>query len=325
MGNFRVAIIGAGHIAEKMAFTLSHMDGVESYAVASRSMEKAVSFADKYNVTKAYGSYGDILNDDNIDLVYVATPHSLHYEHAELILNHNKPVLCEKSFTANSVQAEKLMEISERKNVFISEAIWTRYMPLSLKIKDLLDNDVIGTPHTITANLCYPIIDKERISNLSLAGGALLDIGVYLLNFAAMYFGSDIDRIESSCTKSISGVDVQDSITVYFSGQRMAVMNCSVLALSDRSGVISGDKGFMVVDNINNPQSVKIYNKEYKLVECINAPAQITGLEYEVRAAIDSIKLGKIETEYMPHCETVRIMRQMDDLRNSWGIKFPFE
>lgn len=325
MNNFKVAILGAGHIAEKMAVTLVNMEGVEPYAVAARDICRAEKFAVKYGFSKAYGSYEELVNDSQVELIYIATPHSLHYEHAKLCLEHGVPVLCEKAFTANANQAKELMALSSQRKVFISEAIWTRYMPLSFKIKELIDNGVIGKPHTLTANLCYPISDKERIKSPLLAGGALLDIGVYLLNFAAMYFGEDIVKIVSSCSKLETGVDAQDSITLYFRDDRMAVMNCSVFALSDRSGVISGDKGFLVVDNINNLQSVRIYDNKYRLIEEIKAPLQITGFEYEVQAAIDSIKEGKIETSCMPHSETVRIMEQMDALRKEWGITYPFE
>lgn len=325
MGNFRIAIIGAGNIAEKMAVTLSSMAGVEKYAIASRDMVRAMSFAEKYCFTKAYGSYEDLVNDELVDMVYIATPHSFHFEQAMLCLGHNKPVLCEKSFTSNADQARQLISYSRERNIFISEAIWTRYMPLSLTIRNLIDSGIIGNLHTITANLCYPISDKERIINPMLAGGALLDIGVYLLNFAAMYFGSDIIKISSSCSKLKTGVDAQESMTLYFSNERMAVLNCSIFALSDRSGVISGDKGFLIVENINNPQSVRVYNDRYELIKKIDAPCQITGFEYEVEASINAIRAGKLETEFMPHSETIRIMDQMDDFRRAWGIKYPFE
>lgn len=325
MVNFKVAILGAGNIAEKMAVTLSSMAGVEKYAIASRDMGRAMSFAEKYGFTKAYGSYEDLVNDELVDMVYIATPHSFHFEQAMLCISHNKPVLCEKSFTSNADQARQLISYSRERNIFISEAIWTRYMPLSLTIKNLIDSGIIGNLHTITANLCYPISDKERIIDPMLAGGALLDIGVYLLNFAAMYFGSDIIKTSSSCSKLKTGVDAQESMTLYFSNERMAVLNCSIYALSDRSGIISGDKGFLIVENINNPQSVRVYNDRYELIKKIDAPCQITGFEYEVKASIDAIRAGKLETEFMPHSETIRIMDQMDDFRREWGIKYPFE
>lgn len=325
MDKFRVAIIGAGHIAEKMAITLSSMSGVEKYAVASRSLDKAGQFAEKFGFTKAYGSYSDLVNDSNVDLIYVATPHSMHYKHAKMCLEKGIPVLCEKAFTANAEQARKLIALSKERNVFIAEAIWTRYMPLSMKIKELLEGGVIGVPHTITANLCYPISDKERLIKPELAGGALLDIGVYLLNFAAMYFGTNIEKIISHCTKTETGVDAQDTITMFFDKERMAVLNCSIYAQSDRNAVISGDNGFMVIENINNPECIKIYNSEYKLVQEIKAPKQITGFEYEVEASIDAIRSGKTETEFMPHAETLRIMEQMDWLRQEWGIVYPFD
>ena len=192
MKKYKIGIIGCGHIAEKMAATINGMQEAESYAVASRSIEKAQAFATKWNFSKAYGSYEELVTDSEVDLVYIATPHSHHYEHARLCIMNGKPVLCEKSFTANAHQAEELIRLAEEKNIFITEAIWTRYMPLSVKMKELLDEGVIGKPYTLSANLGYVIADKDRIAKPELAGGALLDIGVYTLNFAAMAFGSDI-------------------------------------------------------------------------------------------------------------------------------------
>lgn len=170
-----------------------------------------------------------------------------------------KPVLCEKSFTANAHQAEELIRLAEEKNVFITEAIWTRYMPLSVKMKELLDEGVIGTPYTLSANLGYVIANKARIAKPELAGGALLDIGVYTLNFAAMAFGNDIKEIHSACQLTATGVDGQENITLFYNDGKMASLQSSVYAQTDRMGVISGDKGFMVIENINNPECIKIF------------------------------------------------------------------
>ena len=198
-------------------------------------------------------------------------------------------------------------------------------MPLSVKMKELLDEGVIGKPYTLSANLGYVIADKDRIAKPELAGGALLDIGVYTLNFAAMAFGSDIKEVHSACQLTATGVDAQENITMFYNDGKMASLQSSVYAQTDRMGVISGDKGFMVIENINNPECIKIFDTDYKLKDEYKAPEQITGFEYQVRAAIEAIEKGWKESPYMPHKETIRIMHQMDALRKEWGVKYPWD
>lgn len=321
----RIGIIGCGWIAEKMAITLQGMENVQAYAIASRDIFKARNFAKQWNFTHAYGSYEEMLDDEGVDLVYIATPHSHHYDHTRLSLLKGKPVLCEKSFTANAKQAEALIQLAKEKNLFLTEAIWTRYMPLSQTIRELIDSGVIGQPILLTANLGYPNYDWERMHKPELAGGALLDLGVYTLNFAAMAFGTDIVKTTSTCIKSATGIDSQNSITLEYADGKMAVLNSSLLAKSDRQGIISGDKGFMIVENINNPQQVRVYDEDYRLKATYDCPPQITGYEYQVYASIEAMNNGWLESPYMPHAETLRIMQQMDALRKEWGIIYPFE
>lgn len=320
---YKIGIIGCGHIAQKMAATLAEMENATCYAVASRSKEKAVAFAEQWQIPMAYGSYEELADDKDIDLVYIATPHSLHYEQACMCIEKGKPVLCEKAFTANAQQAEKLLALAKERKIFITEAIWTRYMPLSLKVHNLVKEGVIGTPHTLSANLSYPIADKERIIRPDLAGGALLDIGIYTLNFAAMAFGSDIASVHSVCQKTPTGVDGQESITLCYTDGKMATLQASIYAQSDRMGIISGDKGHLIVDNINCPECIRIVDKHYHTKEVYQAPPQITGFEYQVQACIEALEKGWLESPYMPHAETLRIMRQMDALRKEWGVVYP--
>ena len=321
--NTRIGIIGCGWIAEKMAITLQGMEKVEAYAIASRDLNKAETFAQKWNFTRAYGSYEEMLDDELVDLVYIATPHSHHYAHTRLSLLKGKPVLCEKAFTANAKETEELLQLAKEKNLFLTEAIWTRYMPLSQTICELVDNGAIVRPQLLTANLCYPNYHKERMHKPELAGGALLDLGVYTLNFAAMVFGTDIIRTTSACIKTDTGVDAQNSITLEYADGKMAILCSSQMAKSDRQGIISGDKGFMIVDNINNPQKVSVYDSDYQLTAVYNCPPQITGYEYQVYASIEALENGWLESPFMPHQETLRIMRQMDELRKEWGVIYP--
>ncbi|MDR0231344.1 MAG: Gfo/Idh/MocA family oxidoreductase [Dysgonamonadaceae bacterium] len=321
----KVGILATGWIAEKMAITLRHMTGVEMYAVASRSLEKAKDFAKKWGFTHFYGSYEDLIANDQVDLVYIATPHSEHYDNARLCLLKGKPVLCEKAFTGNARQAEELLNLAKEKNIFIAEAIWTRYMPLSKTINEVIASGIIGEPKMLTANLGYPNVHLERIREPKLAGGTLLDLGIYPLNFASMVFGTDIKEIVSSCVKIDTGVDVQNSITLIFNDGKMAVLNSTVLAKTDRQGVISGEKGHIIVENVNNPQRITVVTGDYEMVAQYDCPPQITGYEYQVYAVMEALENGWIESPDMPHAETLRMMRLMDGLRKEWGVHYPFD
>lgn len=323
MRTYNIGIIGAGHIAEKMGRTLLALDRVRSYAVASRSYDRARDFAARWQFSKAYGSYEELVADLAVDIVYIATPHSLHYRHARMCLEAGKAVVCEKAFTVNAGEARSLMELSRQRGVFITEAIWTRYMPLMATLKELVWSGVIGKPRTLSANLCYPISHKERIMCPDLGGGALLDIGVYTLNFASMVFGNDISRIDTSCQKTATGMDAQHTVTLWYGDGRMATLYSSIYAKSDRMGVIAGDDGHIIVENINNPSSLRIVDRDYNVVRTLDAPLQVTGFEYEVGAAVDALDHGDIESHFMPHSETLRMMGLMDELRRRWDVRFP--
>ena len=307
------------------AKTISHMENVTCYAMGSRSLEMAEAFAQKYGFQKAYGSYEELVKDEEVELVYIATPHSEHFENAMLCIHHKKPVLCEKAFTANAKQAKELLDYARKEKVFITEAIWVRYLPMLQTIRQELADGVIGSPTMLTANLGYLINEVPRLQRPDLAGGALLDVGVYPINFARMIFGDRIAKISSACTYTDSGVDEQDSITFLYEDGKVAQLAASMLGLSDRRGTIYGTKGFMVIENINNFESLTVYDTNYREVKRIDRPAQITGYEYEVEACMRALSEGKLECGEMPHEETLRVMELMDGLREEWGVKFPFE
>lgn len=321
----KVGILGAGHIAQKMATTLMGMKEAELYAVAARELSRAEQFADEFHAQKAYGNYEALADDPDIDLIYIATPHSHHFGPARMCLLKGKPVLCEKAFTANAREAEELIRIAQEKQVFLAEAIWTRYMPFSRTIRELTESGIIGKPMMLTASLGYPIAHKERIVRLELCGGALYDLGVYPINFALMTFGNDLEKITSTCMKNEAGVDMQNSITFTYRDGRMAVMQTTAFCASDRQGIISGDKGYLVIDNINNPQQAVVYNTDHQETGRYTCPPQITGFEYQVLEAAEAIRQGAIEPASMPHAEILRVMRMLNSLRQEWGIRFPMD
>ena len=322
---FKVGIIGAGWIADKMAEALAPLEDYCVYAIASRSLEKAEAFARQWNIPKAYGSYEEMVADKEVDLVYIATPHSHHYPHTMLALEHGKPVLVEKAFTANAAEAEILLNTAKEKGIFITEAIWTRYMPLSHKVKELMESGIIGEPRLLTATLCYMMEFKERILRPDLCGGALLDLGVYCLNFARMYFGTDIVKTVSNCQTGETGMDMQECISLSFADGKMANLQAGALCLNDRQGIINGTEGYIRVDNINCPHVVEVY-RDYELVARYEKPAEmVNGYEYQVYECRRCIEAGLKESPMMPHEETLSIMKQMDDLRNEWGIRYPMD
>jgi len=321
----KLGVLGAGHIAEVVAPTWLAMEGIECFAVSSRSLEKAEAFAQKFGFQKAYGSYEEMLRDPDVELVYVATPHSHHYEHMMLCIEQGKNILCEKAFTLNAGQAEKIKAAAAEKGVYVAEAIWTRYMPSRKVIDDVLSSGMIGTPNTLTANLSYVISHKERIYNPALAGGALLDIGVYGINFALMHFGSDIERVESSVKMLPTGVDAMETITIFYRDGRMAVLTHSVFCRSDRKGIIHGDKGYLVIENINNPQSLRVFDLKDQEVAFYDFSDQISGYEFEFAEAAACIAAGKRESDSMPMEDTVQVMAFMDSLRSQWSMVYPQE
>lgn len=321
----KIGVLGTGNIVRSITATLKKMSDMECYAIASRTTERAEQAAKEFGYEKAYGTYEELVADPAVELVYIATPHSRHYEDMKLCIEAGKPVLCEKAFTMNSAQAKEIKALAAEKRVYVAEAIWTRYMPSRQLINETLASGIIGKVCTMTANLSYTISGNYRIVAPELAGGALLDVGVYGINFALMHFGGELERMNSSVQMTDTGVDGMESITLYFEGGRMAVLTHGIYGRSDRKGIFYGDKGYMVVENINNPQSVSVYDQGDNLVKYIAVPEQITGYEYQFEEAARCIAAGKIESESMPLNDSIVVMEVMDGLRKQWGLKYPQE
>lgn len=325
MGKLKVGIMGPGNIARTMGKTLLGMESAELYAVASRDAVRADEFAKLYEAKKAYGSYEEMLADPDVELVYIATPHSHHAEQIVQCLEAGKHVLCEKSFTANAKQAAEVIALAKQKKLLLAEAIWPRYMPMAKVISELCASDRLGKLTTLSANLGYSVWHLQRMQDPMLAGGALLDVGIYPLTFASIAFGDDVAKVDATAVMTPEGVDMQNTVTLTYRDGRVATLFSTGLAETDRRGLICGEKGYITVDNINNFEAVNIFDNDHKLVETIERPAQITGFEYEVQAAVDAIKSGLCECPQMPHELIIKMMAQMDSARKIWGMKYPFE
>jgi predicted dehydrogenase len=322
---FRVGIIATGWIAEKAAITLNGLADCEAYAVGSRTLEKAQAFAQKWNIPKAYGSYSELIADPDIDLVYIGTPHSHHYDVTKEAILAGKPCLVEKAFMANARQTKEVLDLAHERKVFIAEAIWTRYQPAVTMVRDLISSGRIGTPRLVTATLGYSMGDKPRIMRADLCGGALLDLGVYALNFVRMFFPADIVSIESQCVKSDTGMDLTNAISLVLSDGILANVQSSASCVGDNIGVIAGTDGNLIIDNINNPQRITVNTHDREFVEDIHVPQQITGYKYQFLACRDALAKGLLEPREMPHAETLYIMQLMDDFRQKWGVHYPYD
>ena len=324
-GLLRVGIIGAGWIAEKAAITLNGLADCEAYAIASRTQEKADAFAEKWKMRKSYGSYSELIADPSVDLVYVGTPHSHHYDVTREALLAGKPCLVEKAFMANHRQAKAIVDLARERKVFLAEAIWTRYQPVVKMMRDLIGSGRIGTPRLVTATLGYSMGDKPRIMRADLCGGALLDLGVYALNFVRMFFDADIVSISSQCVKSQTGMDLTNAMTLTLSDGVLCNLQSSAACVGDNIGVIAGTEGNLIIDNINNPQTITVNGPDRTYIETIHVPQQITGYEYQFMACRQALIDGLLEPKEMPLEETLYIMELMDGLRKEWGVRYPMD
>lgn len=324
-GKVNIGILGTGTIAGVMADTIRRTRHARLYAVASRDADRAQAFGTRYGAKRAYGSYEDLVKDRKVDLVYVATPNSEHYANANLCLDHGKACLVEKPFTVNAAQAQALIRKAEDKGIFLAEAMWTRFLPFGQKIREVLESGLIGDPVMLTAGFGFNLQEVQRLQEPALGGGALLDLGVYPLNLAAMLFGNDVLRINATCTYTERHLDSQDSIALVYRDGKLANLSASMLGAMDQQGVVIGTQGCMVIGNINNFEDLTVYDAKHRKVAYYKRPRQKTGYEYELRACIRAVKAKQTEVAEMPHAETMSIMHMLDFIRQELEVSFPFE
>lgn len=332
------AIIGLGSIAEQTMQSLSKCKNAVLYACASRSLEKASEFAKKFGFQKAYGSYEEVFADPNVQVVYITTPHHLHAKLAKMALQAGKPVVSEKPATVNQIELLELIELSKKTNTFFMEAMWTKFLPAWSFVLDFIKSGKLGKIKAFYADFCIdvPCVPGSRLYEPSLAGGALLDVGIYPLTTAFMVASSiqncafsdvKINSIHSVCRKSVTGVDAFNSISVDF-GDFVGVLTSAVDAgCSDRfiTAKIIGENGVLHIPEFSFTQTVNFIGKDGKLLERFDFPFAVNGYEYEFEAAMEAINNGKIEVEQHSHKDSLLLIKTMDSLRKEWGIVYPFE
>lgn len=323
---YRWGIIGCGNIAQKFATALKTVDNAVLYAVASRDAKKAESFARINGAKLWFDSYEMLASHPDVNIIYVATTHNLHYEHTMLAIDYKKHVLCEKPFAMNSSQSKRMIQAARAKNVFLMEAMWMRFLPATRKLMDLLNQKVIGDITQVQADFCFetPHDISSRVYNPDLGGGAMLDVGVYPLNFAYMIFGEEPVQAESSAKLGETGVDYQSAYLLKYKSGAMAMLSSSVEFTKPNEAWIYGTKGHIHIPLFYKPQDINIHLNTGG-TETLHIPYASTGYSYEAEAVMDCIGQGKHECALMPLYQTMIIVELMDRFRNSWGLKYPGE
>lgn len=316
-------IIGSGGIANKFAESAAVLDNVKVIAAASRTPGKAETFAEKHSIENYYSDYADLLKNDDVDAVYVATTHNFHYENVKQVLEANKPVLCEKPFTVNAREMKSLIALAERKRLFMMEAMWTRFLPAVEQVRNWLAEDIIGTVKQIRATFgfLFPFDPDHRLYNLDLAGGAVLDAGIYPLSFANMVMKQPPTEIRALGEVGSTGVDEQSSYLLKYESGCLALLNSTVHAPVVSGAEVIGTKGRITIPKeFLNAQEVWLELNDQEPVQKKFPFPNNTGFKFEIEAASESIRNGLLENEIMPLTDTLQLMETIDEIKNQLGL-----
>ena len=319
-------ILGPGGIAHKFADALKAIPDAEIVAVGSRDLQRANTFADTFDVPHRHGNYVELANNCEVDVVYVATPHPFHKACAMLCLAAGKAVLCEKPFTVDADQAEALIACAREHKRFLMEAMWTRFIPVMVKVREWLAEGVIGEPRMLTADFGNRVVltaenMKGRLFALELAGGAMLDIGVYTVSLASMVFGAPT-QITSLAHIGETGVDEQAAVLLSYDAGEIASLSCAITTGTSQDARIFGTKGAIHIPNFSRATSatLEVFGKDPLQIEIAFIA---NGFEYQVLEVINCLRAGKLESDVMPLDESLSIIKTMDTVREQWGLKYP--
>lgn len=318
-------ILGPGSIAHSFAQGLAVTNNGQVYAAASRNVEKAQKFIDEYGGTKAYGSYNELVQDPDVDAIYVATPHTHHVEHTKLCLNAKKPTLCEKPFAVNAKQAKEMVACAKENNTFLMEAMWTRFFPLMYDLRKKISEGVIGEVRLLQADFGYRFHwdPKNRILAPDLAGGGLLDVGIYCVSTAYQFIGKP-KTVSGKAHLGESGVDEQNAFIFEYENGALAVMCSGVRTSLKHELRIYGTEGHVVVhEGFWRPTKMTIHTNGKD--EVFEYDTSCNGYNYEADAVANYLSEGKVESDIIPLEESISMMESMDALRKQWGLIYPGE
>jgi predicted dehydrogenase len=322
----RWGILGTGRIAGDFATGLTELPDAELAAVASRAAETAERFGERFAVPRRYDSYEALIADPEVDVVYVATPHPIHHPLARRCLEAGKPVLCEKPFTLNAADAADLIELARARRLFLMEAMWTRCLPLVQRFRSLVDEGAVGDPRLLMADFGFrhgggP---EHRLFNPALGGGALLDVGVYLVSLASWLFGAP-DRIESLAQFGPTGVDEQSAVVLGFPGGQIAQLTAAIRTDTPQEVTLAGTEGTIRIHPLWWKPTRMTLSRPGQPDEQIEVPYQGIGYNYEAAEAMRCLRAGLLESPVIPLDETLSILRTLDAIRAQWGLRYPTE
>jgi predicted dehydrogenase len=312
---YRWGILGPGKIAEKFCEAMKVTDNSEVYAIASRDKEKAKLFGEKYNASKHYGSYEAMMKDSEVDVIYIATPHSFHYDQAMQCLENNKPVLCEKPMCINYKESFKLVEFAQKKNLFLMEGMWTLCMPFMKKIKQVIDANKIGKIRCVSAQFGFLSghDPHNRLWNKKLGGGSLLDVGVYNIFLATLLLGNP-ERMKCLAKISQTGIDEYVNLVTTYSNGATAQLLSSIVFNTNTDAHIFGEKGRIIIKDPWSKATDLNIIIDGEMGEKFSEPHECNGFEYQIREVTECLEKGKIESYSVPHQLTLSVSKLMDEV-----------
>lgn len=322
----RWGILGTGNIASQFARGLRSVPDAQLIAVASRSQASADKFGDKFDVPRRHATYEALASDPDVDAVYVATPHPFHCENTLLCLDAGKAVLCEKPFALNAREAQTMIARAREKRLFLMEAMWTRFLPVIVRVRELLAAGAIGEPRMLTADFGFraDFDPHQRLFNPLLGGGALLDVGIYPVALASMIFGIP-DDITAKAHLGETGVDEQTALIFGYKGGQLALLSCAVRLDTPQEAIIMGTEGSIrIASPWWVPRSFSVVKPD-KAVEVFNPPFEGNGYNYEAVEVARCINAGLLESPVMPLDESLALMRVLDTAREQMGLVYPME
>lgn len=318
-------ILGPGTIAHKFARGLDVLPEAELFAVGSRSEERARKFAEKYNFQKSYGSYESLVADPEIDVIYVSTPHTFHKKHSILALEAGKSVLCEKPFAINAHEVKEMINCARENEVFLMEAMWTRFLPVINKVQEWITDGRIGEVRQLRGDFGFrtEINPQARLFNPELGGGALLDVGIYTVSFASLIFGQQPQKIKSMSHKGKTGVDEQTAITFKYDQGQLAQLSCAIRTSTPEEVLITGTEGMIKIPKFWHAKKATLYTEDNQ--QKVEIPLRASGYNYEAQEVINCLKKGKMESNILPLDESLAIMETMDQIRQQIDLQYPGE
>jgi len=326
MTDFNWGILGPGRIAKKFANCVNQVEGATIHAIASQSSKDLKGLKRELKARIAYHSYEELVQDKEVQAIYIATPHRFHFENALLCLTHNKPVLIEKPITVNRVEMQRLLEISTEKNIFMMEAMWTRFLPVTLQIKKWINAGEIGSLIVAASAFGFkaPRNLEDRWLNQQLAGGAVLDLAVYNVAATQMVFGALPRNIIAEGFIGPTGVDEMVNAKLEYADGGTGLFISTLLARPNTSFQIWGTKGNIITEApFNSAQKVYLFNKSGETI--FEKSHQINGFEYQILETQRCIEAGMIESPLMPRKDSLDNLQVMDEIRSQIGLRYPFE